>query len=203
MTMPAKRPNILLITTDQQRHDHLGVAGLRGIETPNLDRLATEGVRFKRAYCPSPICTPSRVSLLTGRYPSSHGAYSIGVTPDPFPTPTLPELLRKSGYRTALLGKPHFVRIADHSRHILGKDVPLESDEWAEFDGPYVGFDFVQVCIGHTTNASPNMHYRQFLERAGVDYSPWFPQTTDTFDHHWVGAWQIPRSITIRTGSRR
>ena len=86
------RPNILFITTDQQRFDHLGLKGLRAVDTPNLDRLGTQGVHFDRAYCPSPVCTPTRVSLLTGRYPSSHLAYTIGVTPDPFPGPTLPEI---------------------------------------------------------------------------------------------------------------
>lgn len=59
--MSMARPNILFIMTDQQRFDHLGVAGLTGVATPNLDRLGREGVHLTRAYCPSPICTPTRL----------------------------------------------------------------------------------------------------------------------------------------------
>ncbi len=189
--MSSQPPNILLITTDQQRHDHLGVAGMPGIATPHLDRLATEGVRFTRAYCPSPICTPSRVSLLTGQYPSRHGAYAIGVTPEPFPRPTLPEQLKAAGYATALLGKAHFVRIADHAPHMIG-EASITSDTFRTWHGPYLGFDHVETSIGHTINQAPNMHYRVFLDDAGVDYLPWYPHAGGAHDHYTVGAWNIP-----------
>lgn len=185
------RPNILLITTDQQRADHLGVKGLEAIATPALDRLATEGVHFDRAYCPSPVCTPTRVSLLTGKWPSQHGAYSIGVTADPFPQPTIAELLSDAGYHTALFGKGHFVRRQDEAAHVSGQPEP-SPDFFREFTGPYVGFQEVQTCIGHTTNCKPDMHYRVFLEEAGVDYEPWFPQLTG--DPHFHGSWPIPDS---------
>ena len=190
--MPApQQPNILLITTDQQRHDHLGAAGMPGIPTPHLDRLATEGIRFTRAYCPSPICTPARVSMLTGLYPSSHGAYTIGVTADPFPEPTLPEVLGRSGYATSLFGKSHFVRRADEAAHVIGRENP-EPEAFRDFHGPYVGFERVATSTGHTINAQPDMHYRIFLEDAGVDYARWFPQMGKHYDHHQVGRWEIP-----------
>ena len=86
------RPNILLITSDQHRADHLSCMGTPGFNTPNFDRMAREGAHFNRAYTPCPICTPCRMSLLTGQYPSRHGAYSIGVSVDPFPTTTLPSV---------------------------------------------------------------------------------------------------------------
>lgn len=63
------RPNILWICTDQQRYDTLGCTGNPYVETPNLDGLAREGVCFHHAYCQSPVCAPSRVSFLSGRYP--------------------------------------------------------------------------------------------------------------------------------------
>lgn len=189
-SIPA-RPNILLISTDQQRHDHLGVAGTPGIVTPNLDRLAARGIWFRRAYCPSPICTPTRVSLLTGRYPSSHGAYSIGVTVDPFPGPTVPELLAESGYATALVGKTHFVARKDEHAHIRG--LPGATDEdFPGWDGPYLGFDQVRVSSGHTINCIPNMHYREFLEKSGVDYRRCFPQMEPGYDNQVTGSWGIP-----------
>ena len=186
-----KRPNILFTTTDQQRFDHLGLKGLRAINTPNLDRLGREGIHFDRAYCPSPICTPTRVSLLTGRYPSSHLAYSIGVTPDPFPSPTLPGLLTQAGYHTALFGKTHFVRRADEARHMAGGKEPLD-EFFRTWRGPYLGFHEFEGSTGHTTNNVPAQHYREFLEEAGVNYRDWFPQMRGEYDHQACGSWNIP-----------
>ncbi|MEZ5277943.1 MAG: sulfatase-like hydrolase/transferase [Opitutaceae bacterium] len=185
------RPNILFITTDQQRFDHLGLKGLRAIDTPHLDRLGREGVHFDRAYCPSPVCTPTRVSLLTGRYPSSHLAYTIGVTPDPFPGPTLPEVLGKAGYATALFGKTHFVRRADEARQMAGGEEP-DPGFFRNWRGPYLGFETFEGSTGHTTNNIPAMHYRTFLEEAGVDYRQWFPQMRGGYDHQACGSWNIP-----------
>ena len=65
------RPNVLLVVTDQQRFDTLGCYGNDYIDTPNLDKFAAGGVLFQRAYCQSPVCTPSRASFLTDRYPST------------------------------------------------------------------------------------------------------------------------------------
>ncbi len=72
-----QRPNILLITSDQQHWNTLGRANPE-IHTPNLDRLAEQGTTFTRAYVPNPTCTPTRASIITGQYPSQHGAYSLG-----------------------------------------------------------------------------------------------------------------------------
>ena len=69
-----KRPNILWLCTDQQRWDTIHALGNSFIDTPNLDRLCRQGVAFTNTYCQNPICTPSRASFLTGRYPSSINA---------------------------------------------------------------------------------------------------------------------------------
>ena len=66
-----KRPNVLLIITDQQRYDTLHCGGEEAIETPHIDWLAQRGVRFTRAFCATPICSPARASLLSGMYPLS------------------------------------------------------------------------------------------------------------------------------------
>lgn len=185
------KPNILFITTDQQRFDHIGIAGLTGIKTPNLDRLGSEGVHMQRAYCPSPICTPTRLSLLTGLYPSVHGGYSIGVTPDPFPSKTIPAALSSAGYRTGIIGKTHFVARPDEELHMAGNEkvAPEFFDSW---DGPYEGFDYIQASTGHTINHIPSMHYRRHLEKSGVDYEKWFPQMSPGYDHDVCGVWNIP-----------
>jgi len=186
-----QKPNILLITTDQQRFDHLGLKGLKAITTPNLDRLGTEGIHFDRAYCPSPICTPTRVSLLTGRFPSTHYAYSIGVTADPFPGPTIGQLMTEHGYATGLFGKTHFVRRDDEILQITGTRNP-PPEFFKSWKGPCLGFQEFLGSTGHTTNNIPAMHYAEFLRKKGVDYSRWFPQMRGTYDHDQCGAWDIP-----------
>jgi len=187
-------PNILFIITDQQRFDHLGLKGVTGIETPHLDRLGREGVLLDRSYCPCPICTPTRLSMLTGLYPSHHGGYSIGLSPDPFPETTIPGALKQKGYRTALFGKTHFVARPDEETHMAGGKEPAE-DFFKSWTGPYCGFDFIQASTGHTINHKPSMHYREFLKGRGEDYTPWFPQLGPEYDHNACGSWNIPAEV--------
>jgi len=97
--------NILLITSDQQHRNTLGFVNPE-IQTPNLDRLAAEGTVFTRAYCVNPTCTPTRGSIITGKYPSQHGGYSLG-TKVPEGEPTMGEVLTRHDYRSALVGKAH------------------------------------------------------------------------------------------------
>ncbi len=188
------RPNILLIITDQQRFDQLGVKGLNAIPTPHLDRMAREGVHFDRAYTPSPTCTPARVSLITGQYPSRHGAWSLGISVDQLACPTIAQQLKDAGYHTSLFGKTHFVCRQDEGSHLAGGcDQPKpDIDFYRNFTGPYLGFDYVQVGTGHTINKYPDMHYHVFLEDAGVDYKAWFPLFGPEYDHDSCGPWDIP-----------
>lgn len=115
------KPNILLIMCDQFRFDRLGVMGDPLIQTPNLDGLAREGLLFKNAYCPSPVCAPSRASLKTGLFPPGNGVVTNWVpfkeTADgsmPIKNYLLTERLKNLGYRTALVGKLHFVPAEDN-----------------------------------------------------------------------------------------
>jgi arylsulfatase A-like enzyme/Flp pilus assembly protein TadD len=96
----ASQHNIYLITIDTLRSDHVGCYGYERIETPAMDQLAKEGIRFAQAFTPSPITNTSHASILTGLLPSSHGVSDFGV-PLTAAHPTLPELLQKQGYRTA------------------------------------------------------------------------------------------------------
>ena len=96
-------PNILLFMTDQQRFDSLGCYGADWVSTPNLDRIAVEGVLFENCYTDNPVCTPARASLMTGKELPGHGVYRLhDVLPDDEVMFT--ERLRKRGYRTALFG---------------------------------------------------------------------------------------------------
>ena len=101
------RPNVLWICADDFTPDVCGTYGNRVVRTPALDRLASQGIRFDRAFCNCPLSTPSRQSFWTGRYPRS-----IGVTLSPTPLPddevTLPTLLGQAGYEVAAFGKTHY-----------------------------------------------------------------------------------------------
>ncbi|MCD6303238.1 MAG: sulfatase-like hydrolase/transferase [Anaerolineae bacterium] len=101
------RPNILLFFTDQQRADTIHAGGNPVIRTPNLDRLAQEGVRFSSAFTPSPVCVSARCSMIHGQYPHNTGCAYNG---DPMPTdrPSFMQVLTEAGYRTHGIGKMHF-----------------------------------------------------------------------------------------------
>ncbi|MGI6375292.1 MAG: sulfatase-like hydrolase/transferase [Anaerolineae bacterium] len=109
--MADQRPNILLITTDQQRFDASGSAGPSFLRTPHYDHLRREGIDFRAAYADCPICVPARVGIMTGRYVFGHQMPGNGATsglPAMKRERTLPSLLRALGYQTAAIGKMHF-----------------------------------------------------------------------------------------------
>jgi len=102
-----ERPNILWYCTDQQRYDTINALGNSHIHTPNLDALCEEGVGFTRAYTQSPICTASRATFLTGRYPNSHHVYRNNNEYFPPNEVLVTKLLADAGYDCALAGKLH------------------------------------------------------------------------------------------------
>jgi arylsulfatase A-like enzyme len=103
---PSERPNILLLLTDDQRWDTLGSMGNGVIRTPNLDRLAGQGVLFRNNFCATAICCTSRASIYTGLYEKSHGVSDFSTNlPAALEAHTYPALLRAAGYRTGLVGK--------------------------------------------------------------------------------------------------
>jgi arylsulfatase A len=109
---PNRPPNVILIYTDDQGSIDAGVYGAKDIETPNIDTLAAEGVRFTQFYAPSPVCSPSRAGLLTGKYPLHAGVPgNCSCTPgDPCLAGnqvTLAEVFKNAGYHTAHMGKWH------------------------------------------------------------------------------------------------
>ena len=102
-----KRKNILFIMADQMAAPMLPFYGPSPIKLPNLSRLAAQGVVFDSAYCNSPLCAPSRFTLVSGQLPSKIGAYD-NAADFPADVPTYAHYLRRLGYRTALSGKMHF-----------------------------------------------------------------------------------------------
>ena len=103
------KPNILFIMTDQQRWDAMGCSG-GWVQTPNLDRIAGEGIRFARCVTNSPVCIPARLSMATGRYPHNFGVWANTGYDMPPETAVWMQAVRGAGYRTSVFGKTHLHR---------------------------------------------------------------------------------------------
>lgn len=163
--MTARLPNLLLITTDQQRADTVGAYGNRVCRTPNLDRLAGDGVTLDRAYVANPICMPSRASLLTGLLPHRHGVWANGVAL-PEGTRTLAHDLTDAGYRTALIGKAHLSPTGSPTS-MEGVERWEREEAWfRDWSGPYFGFERVELGLGHAT---AHGHYGFWLREHDPD----------------------------------
>ena len=154
------KPNFIFITTDQQRWDAVGLHNPI-LKTPNMDRLANEGVRFSRAYPTNAICMPARASMITGRSQRGHQVFNHDVNLSEA-IPVLGDSLQEAGYDTALIGKAHF-RTAD-IENVLPDQPPQGSKirEDGLWYGPYYGFEHAEIHTGH---AYPAGHWRVWLER--------------------------------------
>jgi arylsulfatase A-like enzyme len=128
--MAAAQPNIVFILADDLGYADVSCYGRRDFTTPNIDRLAAEGVRFTQAYANSAVCTASRVAIITGRYQyrlpvgleeplSTRAPRKVGLPPD---HPTLPSILKKAGYRCALVGKWHLGTLPEYGPLLSGYD---------------------------------------------------------------------------------
>jgi arylsulfatase A-like enzyme len=200
-----RRPNILLITSDQQHHSTLGAVNDR-IQTPALDRICREGTRFDRAYCPNPTCTPTRATIITGMYPSQHGAYSLGTKL--FETvPTVGEHLARNGYATSLIGKAHFQPLSTDARwpSIECQPILRDLDFWRSFHGPWYGFDHVETARMHADESHAGQHYAIWLEENGlVDWADYFqpwPPAGKGAQASWKdrGTWKLPAELHYTT----
>ncbi|MFW6304014.1 MAG: sulfatase-like hydrolase/transferase [Candidatus Sumerlaeota bacterium] len=187
--------NILLITSDQQRWDGLGKE-MSVLKTPNLDKLADRGILFNKAYTPSPVCTPARVSILTGQYPSRHGCYTIG-TSLPEDYPTCAEAMSSAGVFTALLGKAHFQPCTtDPTDYLESFEAPphiFDFDFFREWSGPYYGFELAKLSIAHSCEKyAGSMHYGQWLkDEMGVELEDYFGNNAYTD----FGPWSLPEEL--------
>ncbi|MGH9629908.1 MAG: sulfatase-like hydrolase/transferase [Bryobacteraceae bacterium] len=134
----ANKPNFIIIYTDDQGIGDLGCYGASDAKTPNLDKLAASGVRFTSWYTNCPVCSPSRASLMTGKYPQRHGITEVLTSTAQFNIPglkkgetMLPRELGKLGYRSAVIGKWHMGSAAHSKPMAQGFD---------EFFGFYSGW---------------------------------------------------------------
>ena len=153
----ADRPNFLCIVTDQQRADHLSCAGDPLLQTPHIDRIAADGVRFQRAYVNTPLCMPGRATMFTGRTSRGHGVRTNGVPLD-YAVPTMTEALRQSGYRTHGVGKIHLRPFGTakgrEPAELDPRDFPESRAMWDSgrieaLPQPYFGLERVEFAGGH------------------------------------------------------
>ena len=200
--MTAERPNILWYCTDQQRYDTVGALHNAHVSTPQVDRLVGSGTAFTRAYCQSPICTPSRASFLTGRYPNAVHAARNGnaVFADSYPLVT--KLLADAGYDCGLVGKLHLAsayqrfepRVDDGYRYFKWSHAPR--DDWRPGEHDYADWvrargeslaeltkslDGVPAELHQTTWASTRAI--EFIEQQQHRSGPWL-LSINVYDPH-------------------
>jgi len=198
-----KQPNLLLITSDQQHWDTLGVTNPL-VRTPALDELARQGTRFDRAYCPNPTCSPTRASLITGMYPSLHGCWTIGVKM-PEDVPTIGQALGARGYESILVGKAHFqpLKSAPGSESIECQPTLRDLDFWRRFHGPWYGFNRVETARMHGDESHVGQHYAIWMEEHGLknwrDYfQAWPPSKTPDDRPYYLRDqrhWNLPAQL--------
>ena len=154
------KPNLLFILTDDQGAWAMGCAGNPEVRTPNLDRLAAQGIRFENFFCTSPVCSPARASILTGRIPSQHGVHdflhkvpAVDETRFLEGQPTYIEMLSEAGYETCLSGKWH-----------LGYGLEPQSGFKTWNPMPYGGCDYFRAPIVE----GPNIVRREGLYASNI-----------------------------------
>lgn len=196
---PAIR-NVLVISSDDHAAYAVGAYGNSAIRTPNLDRLSGQGIRFERAYANCPFCTPSRQSLITGKYPHGCGV-TLLQTPLAEEQVTIADHLRELGFKTAAVGKMHFnsdlthgfefrIDAKDHDAHLAENrarkpppDQPFKP-VWRPF----------QVPAGEWLNAS---------RLPGTGYPrPGDPENQGLYDDDFLGTYYVRQAIDFMTRNR-
>ena len=184
----SRRPNVVLIITDQHRLDHTGFGGNPVVQTPHLDALAARATSFTEAFAANPICMPNRATILTGRMPSAHGTRTNGISLD-WDAATFVRELRRVGYRTGLVGKAHLqtmgngaemvelLRTGWAERPAVQRDRPADWDQLENEDryragdvalpDDFYGFGHVELAVGHADVVSG--HYLRWLVDQGID----------------------------------
>jgi N-acetylglucosamine-6-sulfatase len=152
-----KRPNIIFIFTDDQRYDALGANNNNVIITPELDKMAQQGIRFTNAHVVFSLCSPSRAALLTGRYGSANGVLHLGsdLNPD---EKTVANYLQEQGYLTGISGKWHIGRSPE--------DAGFDFSVWFEGNGTYYG----RTIYDEGVKINPEMHCDLYCAKRSVDF---------------------------------
>ncbi|QHI70395.1 sulfatase-like hydrolase/transferase [Tichowtungia aerotolerans] len=178
-----RQPNILLIMPDQMRGDCLSVLSHPVVKTPTLDKLASDGVLFERAYATVPSCIPARYAMLTGLSPQSSGV--VGFAAKTITTPTLPDVLASHGYSTVLVGRNMHQRpesgTCGYQKNILGSTYE-ENDDYDRF----------------LRREAPNSGgIRNLIRSSGNSINLWPSRPWPLSDHLHPTAWTVARSKDV------
>ncbi|MEO6126641.1 MAG: sulfatase-like hydrolase/transferase [Ilumatobacteraceae bacterium] len=182
---------ILFVTTDQQRYDTLGCNGGMLARTPVIDGLAATGVRYERAIPQSVVCMPSRSTMLTGQHPSTHGVWMNGV-PLPVDAPSVAAELHRAGYKTALVGKPHFepfldpfAKFTENRLSREGLETMLDQPWFDGTRGVHRGFDHLEFA---THNPGGPLHYSRWIQQNHPEViGMFYPVLDPTFEVNAAG----------------
>jgi len=200
-SVAANLPNIVLIVSDNQSQTLLGTYGNSEILTPNIDRLAAEGIKYKHAFSVSGVCSPTRATLLTGLLPSQtgvHVALPTHVDVDHWSAieefRNLPQTLKDAGYHTALVGKYH---LGVHEEPQLGFDF------WVTFPGGHTTTFYNETVIDNGKTYRSPEHLTDFWTRRAVDFitqqsadQPFFLLLT------YNGPYMLPPTVTMEPNNR-
>ena len=181
------RPNILWICTDQQRCDTLGCYGNKYTITPNIDKLAKTGVIFDNCFCQCPVCSPSRSSFLTGRYPRTTRCRQNGQA-IPLDEKTVTGILNENGYICGLSGKLHLSPCAPSACKAMERRI---DDGYSEFHWSH-----------STDNLWPTNEYLRFLKQKGISYTTKKLQGFDTVNYgmdeeYHQTTWCVDKAISF------
>lgn len=187
-----KRPNILVMYTDQQRYDSLSCYGNKAISTPNIDGLAKDGVRFTHHFVQNPVCMPSRISMLSSRYPSNLGIGTNGI-PAPETIDYLWQVLKPYDYHTGNIGKLHFTphvnRFHQDTTASYGLDTLILSDEPGCYDDAYskwvesVDRDKIQDVRTSLPPAAKAYGHPEYSNQPRETHEPYVFHTNSDFSH--------------------
>ena len=196
------KPNFLFICTDQQRSDSLGCYGNTIVRTPNIDRLAANGLRFDRHITPMQICSPSRATMITGLYPRHHKLAVNGMAL-PEDVPTLTQILGDNGYRTHSVGKQHLQPLlAPEEKKMPDSRAFWRTSDSHNWNGPYYGYQTLDLLLGESDTAHLAGHYANWLKQfPGADLLG-APESADQpppedLDEIWIS--KLPKELHYNT----
>ncbi|KAH8672578.1 alkaline-phosphatase-like protein [Tricladium varicosporioides] len=190
----AKQPNILYIMADQLAAPLLKIHNPKSqIKTPHLDALAAGSVIFDQAYCPSPLCAPSRMSMVSGQLPTKIGSYDNACSIDPS-VPTYAHYLRAVGYETALAGKMHFI-----GEQLHGYEIRLTSDIYPGDYGWNVNWEDPDRRLEWYHNASSILQAGPCVRSNQLDYDEevMYKSKQFLYDHVRKGPHSRPFCMTV------